>query len=339
MLHVSAAAWAATIGLIVALLAVDLFVSGRRPHAVGFREAVGWSVGYIGVAIAFGVAFGIIAGWKWGAEYFAGYIVEKSLSVDNLFVFVIIMATFAVPAAHQQRVLTFGIVAALVLRAIFIALGATLLDAFSFMFLLFGLLLLFTAIQLFRHRSEDPSVEDNAVVGLARRVLPLSDEYDGGKLRTKLGGKTVWTPLLLVLLAIGTTDILFALDSIPAVFGVTSEAFIVFAANAFALLGLRALFFLVSGLLDRLVYLSSGLAFILAFIGVKLMLHYGHLQSSSVPEISTGLSLGVIGVVLLVTTVASLIKVRRDPTATAHAGSVRGHPKQPAGEQRATEKA
>jgi len=325
MLDVSTAAWAATIGLIAALFFLDLFVSGRRPHAVGFREATGWSVFYIGVAISFGVVFGVTAGWDFGGQYFAGYIVEKSLSVDNLFVFVIIMTTFAVPAEHQQRVLTFGILAALILRAIFIALGAALLSAFSFMFLVFGLLLIFTAVQLFRHREEDPSVEDNALIGVARQRLPFTDQYHGGNLFTNIDGARVATPLFLVLLAIGSTDLLFALDSIPAVFGVTEEAYIVFAANAFALLGLRALFFLVSGLLDRLVYLSTGLALILAFIGAKLILHFAHLQEKSIPEISTGTSLIVIAVVLTVTTVASLAKVRREPEARAHAGSLRGH--------------
>ena len=324
-LHVTTAGWAVTIGLVLALLAVDLLLTARRPHAVGFREAIGWSVFYIAVAIAFGVVFGAIAGWGYGAEYFAGYTVEKSLSVDNLFVFVIIMTTFAVPAEHQQRVLIIGIVAALVLRAIFIALGAALLSAFSFMFLLFGLLLIVTAVQLFRHRDEDPTVEDNAVVRGARRVFPVSDEYDGGKLFTSIDGRRAITPLFIVFVAIGSTDILFALDSIPAIFGVTEEAFIVFAANAFALLGLRALYFLVSGLLDRLVYLSTGLALILAFIGVKLILHYGHKQNDSVPEISIGFSLTFIVIVLLITTIASVIKTRRDPSARAHAGSLRGH--------------
>ena len=324
-LHVTTAGWAVTIGLVLALLAVDLLLTARRPHAVGFREAIGWSVFYIAVAIAFGVVFGVIAGWDYGAEYFAGYTVEKSLSVDNLFVFVIIMTTFAVPAEHQQRVLIIGIVAALVLRAIFIALGAALLSAFSFMFLLFGLLLIVTAVQLFRHRDEDPTVEDNAVVRGARRVFPVSDEYDGGKLFTSIDGRRAITPLFIVFVAIGSTDILFALDSIPAIFGVTEEAFIVFAANAFALLGLRALYFLVSGLLDRLVYLSTGLALILAFIGVKLILHYGHKQNDSVPEISIGFSLTFIVIVLLITTIASVIKTRRDPSARAHAGSLRGH--------------
>jgi tellurite resistance protein TerC len=326
MLEVTTAGWAATIGVIALLFAIDLLYSGRRPHAVEFREATAWSLFYIGVAVAFGVVFGALAGWSYGAEYFAGYVVEKSLSVDNLFVFVIVMSTFAVPREHQQRVLTFGILVALLLRAIFIALGAALLAAFSFMFLIFGLLLIVTAIQLFRHRDEDPSVEDNVVVAFARRRLPLTDEYHGGRLFTRVDGRRMATPLFLVLLAIGSVDVLFALDSIPAVFGVTREAFIVFTANAFALLGLRALFFLVTGLLDRLVYLSTGLSLILAFIGVKLVLHFGHLQESSIPEISTGLSLTVIVVVLTVTTIASLVKVRRDPAARAHAGSLRGHP-------------
>ena len=326
MLEVTTAGWAATIGLITILFVIDLWVSARNPHAVGFREAAAWSIFYIGVAIAFGVVFGTVAGWDYGAEYFAGYVVEKSLSVDNLFVFVIVMTTFAVPAAHQQRVLTIGILAALILRAIFIALGAALLAAFSFMFLVFGLLLIVTAIQLFRHRDEDPSVEDNVVVAFARRRLPFTSEYHGGRLFTRIDGRRVATPLFLVLLAIGSVDVLFALDSIPAVFGVTREAFIVFTANAFALLGLRALFFLVSGLLDRLVYLSTGLALILAFIGAKLVLHYGHLQDDSIPEIATSTSLVVIVVVLTVTTVASLVKVRRDPAARAHAGSLRAHP-------------
>jgi tellurite resistance protein TerC len=326
VLDVTFLAWVLTVAGILALFALDLVVSGRGGHVVGFREAVGWSVFYIAVAIAFGIGFGMIAGWDYGAEYFAGYTVEKSLSVDNLFVFVIIMATFAVPAEHQKQVLTYGILIALVLRGIFIALGAALLATFSFMFVLFGLLLIFTAIQLFRHRDEDPSVEDNAVIAFARRRLPFTDDYVDNKLVTRIDGKRVFTPMFLVLLAIGTTDILFALDSIPAVYGVTEEAYIVFVANAFALLGLRALYFLVSGLLDRLIYLSVGLSIILGFIGIKLVLHYLHKQNDEIPEISIGLSLAVIGIVLVVTTVASLIGARRDPTKRAHAGSLRGHP-------------
>jgi len=317
------AGWAATLAVIAGLVAFDLWHGARRPHRVGVREAAGWSLFYIAVAVLFGVVFAIIAGWDLGTQYFAGYIVEKSLSVDNLFVFVIIMSTFAVPAEHRSRVLMIGIVGALVLRAVFIALGAAMLDAFSFTYLVFGLALAITAVQLFRHRAEDPSVADNPLVGAARRVLPISDDYDGRRLVTRRAGRRVLTPLFLALLAIASTDVLFALDSIPAVFGITQHAYIVFAANAFALLGLRALFFLVSGLLDRLVYLSTGLALILAFIGVKLVLHFGHLHSDSVPEISIELSLGVIAVILATTTVASVIRTRHDPRARAHAGSVR----------------
>ncbi|MCU1629307.1 MAG: integral rane protein TerC family [Pseudonocardia sp.] len=335
MLEVTGLAWTVTIGLIVLLLALDLILASVRPHRVGFREAAAWSVFYIAVAIAFGIVLWMIAGAEFGTEYFAGYIVEKSLSVDNLFVFVIIMTTFAVPEEHQHKVLTFGIVLALIMRAIFIAVGATLLNLFSFMFLVFGLLLLFTAVQLFRHRDEDPDVEDNAVVKGARKLFPVSDEYDGGKLVTRLGGKRMVTPLFIVLVAIGGIDLLFALDSIPAVFGVTEEPYIVFAANAFALLGLRALFFLVKGLLDRLVYLSVGLSLILAFIGVKLILHWLHVDiSNSVPEISTPVSLGVIVVVLTVVTVASLIKTRGDTSAKAHAGSLRANRKAPSEQDR-----
>jgi tellurite resistance protein TerC len=274
-------------------------------------------------------------GGDFGTQYFAGYIVEKSLSVDNLFVFVIIMSTFAVPEEHQHKVLTFGIILALIMRVIFIALGAALLSLFSFMFLLFGLLLIYTAVQLFRHRDEDPDVEDNAVVRTARRVLPITDDYVGGKLATRVDGRRMVTPLLLVLLAIGSIDLLFALDSIPAVFGVTAEPYIVFVANAFALLGLRALYFLVKGLLDRLVYLSTGLAIILGFIGIKLILHWAHVDiSASVPEIPTPLSLGVIIGVLVIVTVASLVKTKRDPTLKAHSGSLRAHKPTTANERR-----
>ena len=324
MLEVTFAGWAATVGLVVVLLTIDLALAIARPHHVGFREATLASIFYIAVAIGFGIVFGSIAGWESGGEYFAGYIVEKSLSVDNLFVFVIIMSTFAVPDEHQQKVLIIGIVLALVLRVIFILLGAALLELFTFMFLLFGLLLLFTAVQLFRHRDEEPEIEDNAVVRFARKRFPVTDDYHGGALTVRDQGRRFITPLLIVLIALGPTDLLFALDSIPAVFGVTDEAFIVFAANAFALLGLRALYFLVTGLLDRLVYLSTGLSLILAFIGVKLVLHWAHEDlSTDVPEISTSASLIVIGVVLVVTTVASLMKTSGHPELKAKPGSLR----------------
>jgi TerC family integral membrane protein len=326
MLEISLTEWGITLALIAGLFVLDLAISGRRPHAIGFREAVFWSVFYIATAVVFGIAFGQIKGWDFGAEYFAGYVVEKSLSIDNLFVFVIIFATFAVPEKHQHKVLTYGILLALVFRAIFIAVGAALLSAFSFMFLVFGLILVVTAIKLFQHRDQDPTVEDNGLVRLTRRLLPVTDTYDEGRLVTTVDGSRVFTPLFVVLVAVGSTDLLFALDSIPAVFGVTDSGYIVFVANAFALLGLRALFFLVKGLLDRLVYLSAGLAVILAFIGVKLMLHWAHTSiNEDIPEIPTSTSLVVIGVVLVVTTVASLAKTRRDPTLKAHPGSLRAH--------------
>jgi tellurite resistance protein TerC len=332
--EVTAVGWAVTIGLIVALLALDVAMGTLRPHTVGFREAAAWSIFYIAAAVVFGLVLAGQVGWGYGAEYFAGYVVEKSLSIDNLFVFVIIMSTFAVPTRHQHRVLTFGIIAALFLRGVFIALGAALLSSFSFMFLIFGLLLLWTAVQLFRHRNEDPDVESNLLVRVARRLLPVTDDYVDGRLLARIDGRRMVTPLFIVLIAIGGTDILFALDSIPAVFGVTEEPYIVFVANAFALLGLRALFFLVTGLLDRLVYLSAGLALILAFIGVKLVLHWGHGLQPGVPEIPTGLSLLVIGAILTVTIVASVLKVRRDPALRAHAGSVTATAPRPDGDAR-----
>ncbi|WP_129663767.1 TerC/Alx family metal homeostasis membrane protein [Phytoactinopolyspora endophytica] len=326
MLDISILTWTTTIGLIVVLLAIDLAFAALRPHRVGFREATAWSVFYILVAVLFGVWFTAQHGGDFGTEYFTGYIVEKSLSVDNLFVFVIIMTTFAVPEEHQHMVLTFGIVLALIMRAIFIAVGATLLSLFSFMFLLFGLLLVYTAVQLFRHRDEDPDIEDNTTVKLARRVLPVTPEYVGGKLVARIDGRRMVTPLVIVLLAIGSVDLLFALDSIPAVFGITEEPYIVFTANAFALLGLRALYFLVKGLLDRLVYLSTGLSLILAFIGLKLILHWAHVDiDDRVPEIPTLLSLAVIVVVLAIVIVASLLKTKRQPGVKAHSGSLRAH--------------
>ncbi|QSB13272.1 TerC family protein [Natronosporangium hydrolyticum] len=317
--------WGLTILVIVALLGLDL-TRALRPHHVGFREAALWSAFYIGVALVFGLVFARLVGWELGVEYFAGYLVEKSLSVDNLFVFVVIIATFAVPDEYRHKVLIFGIILALLLRAIFIAVGATLISLFAFMFLVFGLLLIWTAVQLYRHRNQDPDIERNFLVRTTRRVLPVTDEYVGGRLVTRVQGRRMVTPLLIVLIAIGGTDLLFALDSIPAVFGVTQEPYIVFTANAFALLGLRALFFLVTGLLDRLVYLSTGLAVILGFIGVKLILHWAHGLDERIPEVTTPVSLVVIAVILAVTTAASLIKSRRDPSARAHAGAVLGTP-------------
>ena len=314
--------WILVLGAIIAFIAIDLFTVSRKPHDVMFKEAALWSIFYIGIAIAFGIWVWQTAGSQFGTEYFAAYLVEKSLSVDNLFVFIIILAQFKVPSIYHQRVLMFGVILALVLRGIFIAVGAAALAAFSFTFVIFGAILIWTGVGLFKHWNEDPSPEDNFLVRSIRRRIPMTDEYDGSKIFTRLNGKRIATPMFLVMIAIASTDLLFALDSIPATFGVTQEAFLVFTANAFALLGLRALYFLLKGLLDKLVYLSLGLSVILMFIGVKLILTYLHEVWNEVPKIPTLASLGVIAVILIVSTIASLIKVKRDPSAQAHAGRV-----------------
>ena len=314
--------WALVLGAITALIVIDLFTVSRKPHDVMFKEAAIWSIFYIGVAIAFGVWVWQTAGSQFGTEYFAAYLVEKSLSVDNLFVFIIILVQFKVPSIFHQRVLMFGVILALVLRAIFIAVGAAALAAFSFTFVIFGAILIWTGVGLFKHWDEDPSPEDNALVRSIRKRIAMTDEYDGSKIFTRLNSKRIATPMFLVMIAIASTDLLFALDSIPATFGVTQEPFLVFAANAFALLGLRALYFLLKGLLDKLVYLSLGLSVILMFIGVKLIMTYLHEEFAQIPKIPTLLSLAVIGAILVISTVASFIKVKRDPEAHAHAGRV-----------------
>ena len=322
--------WAITVAGILLLIALDFVMVSRKPHEVKFREAALWSVFYVGVAIAFGVALIVWQGSAVGTEYFAAYLVEKSLSVDNLFVFIIILAQFAVPTALHQRVLLFGVVLALIFRAIFIAIGAAAISAFAFTFVIFGAILIWTGIQLARHRNEDPDPMDNFIIRRVRSRVPFTDEYDGTRMFTKVDARRVATPLLLVMISIGATDLLFALDSIPATFGVTQDPYLVFTANAFALLGLRALYFLLKGLLDKLVYLSTGLAFILVFIGVKLVLTFFHEQFAGVPKISTEVSLGVIAIVLVVVVIASWLKVRKDPSATAHAGRLTGGHDEPA---------
>lgn len=323
-MDVSLTTWFVVIGAIVALIVVDLLTVSRKPHDVMFKEAMTWSLFYIGVAIAFGVWVWQTAGSQFGTEYFAAYLVEKSLSVDNLFVFIIILAQFKVPSIYHQRVLMFGVILALVLRAIFIAVGAAALSAFSFTFVIFGAILIWTGVGLFKHWDEDPTPEDNFLVKFINKRVPMTDDYHESKSFVKIDGKRIATPMFTVLIAIASTDLLFALDSIPATFGVTQEPFLVFAANAFALLGLRALYFLLKGLLDKLVYLSIGLSLILMFIGVKLILTYLHEVWYEVPKIPTLVSLSVIGAILLVSTVASVIKTRKDPTAVAHAGRITG---------------
>jgi tellurite resistance protein TerC len=314
--------WLVTLAGIIALIAIDFIAVSRKPHEVGFREALLWSIFYIGIAVAFGIGLLIWQGSTAGSEFFAAYLVEKSLSVDNLFVFIIILTQFAVPSALHQRVLLVGVVLALVFRAVFIAIGAAALDAFSFTFVLFGALLIYTGIQLARHRNEDPDPSDNAIVRRIRKRYTFTDDYHGTKSFVRVNGKRMATPLLLVMIAIGSTDLLFALDSIPATFGVTSEPYIVFTANAFALLGLRALYFLLKGLLDKLIYLSLGLSIILVFIGVKLILTFAHGINESIPHIPTNVSLIVIGSILVITGLASWIGVRRHPDAVAHAGRI-----------------
>jgi tellurite resistance protein TerC len=325
-MNVTLLTWAIVVGAIFALIIIDLLTISRKPHDVMFKEAAGWSIFYIGVAIIFGIWVWQTAGSVYGTEYFAAYLVEKSLSVDNLFVFIIILAQFKVPSIYHQRVLMFGVILALVLRAIFIAVGAAALAAFSFTFVIFGAILIWTGVGLFKHWDEDPTPEDNFLVKIIRKRVPMTDRFDGSKAFTKVDGKRIATPMFTVLIAIASTDLLFALDSIPATFGVTQEPFLVFAANAFALLGLRALYFLLKGLLDKLIYLSLGLSIILMFIGVKLILTFLHETWYDIPKIPTLASLAVIGLILLVSTVASLVKSKQDPTAVAHAGRVTATP-------------
>jgi tellurite resistance protein TerC len=313
--------WFATIAGILVLLAVDLFIVDHNPHAIRVAEAAKWVVFYVTCAVLFGLGILMFSGGQYAGEFFAGYITEYSLSVDNLFVFVIIMTTFGVPAIHQHKVLLFGILAALVLRGLFIAAGAAVIEQFEWVFYLFGAFLLYTGWRLaFRGEGdEEEEFKENAVLRVVRRFLPVTDDYHGAAVFTRIDGKRFVTPMLVVMLAIGTTDILFALDSIPAIFGLTKEPFLVFSSNAFALMGLRQLYFLLGGLLNRLVYLDTGLAVILGFIGVKLILEALHGEGISwAPEIGIVTSLAVIVVVLAVTTALSLLKVRRDPSAAKH---------------------
>jgi tellurite resistance protein TerC len=301
-------------------MAVDLLVVARRPHEPSIAEAARWVAGYVGLAVAFGLGLLLVAGGQPATEFYAGWLTEYSLSVDNLFVFVIVMARFRVPRQLQQHALMVGILLALVLRGVFILLGATLLDRFTWLFYVFGAFLVYTAVNLIRSRGAEEQAGESAVIRRITTVLPIGSHFSGTRLRAVENGRKVWTPMVVVLLALGTTDLIFALDSIPAIFGLTREPFIVFTANVFALMGLRQLYFLLGGLLERLVYLSTGLAGILAFIGVKLVLEALHENNvpfvnggeplAGVPTIPIWLSLTVIVGVLVVATVASLLKTR-----------------------------
>ena len=310
--------WIITLAVTIAVLLFDVVVIGRRPHEPTTRETATYLSMYIGMAVAFGVWVWYFHGSQFGLEFFAGWLTEYSLSVDNLFIFLIILASFKVPRIYQQQALLVGIILALIFRGIFIALGAVAINEFSWVFYIFGAFLVYTAINLVRDTNHDDD-GDNGVVRFARKHLRTTDKWDGLKLWVHENGKRLMTPMFLVIVALGTTDLLFALDSIPAIYGLTQEPYLVFTANVFALMGLRQLYFLLGDLLKRLVYLSQGLAFILAFIGVKLVLHALHENELAfinggepvhVPEIPTLASLGVIVVTLAITTIASLYKTR-----------------------------
>ena len=317
----------AIIGALVVLLVADVWFVGRRPHEPSMRESALGVAFYVGLALLFGLGILWWAGGRYAGEFYAGWLTEYSLSVDNLFVFVIIMARFAVPRQYQQKVLLIGIVLALVLRGIFIVLGAAAIERFVWVFFIFGAFLIYTAWKLAFHSDEEDNFEENALIRWSRRALPMSESYDGAKVRTVVDGKRLFTPMIVVMIAIGTTDLLFALDSIPAIFGLTKEPFLVFTANVFALMGLRQLYFLLDGLLDRLVYLSLGLSIVLGFIGVKLI--FEALAENSLPFVNGGehvtwaphipiwLSLSVIIGTLVVTAVASLLKTRNEVRAAA----------------------
>ena len=308
-------AWALLIGIVLTMLCVDFFGHARKAHEPSLKEASIWSACYISVALA----FGLFVFWQWGGnyalQYYSGYITEESLSVDNLFVFVMILASFAVPRKYQQKVLLVGIIIAMVFRAVFILLGAAFVSHFSWIFYIFGAFLIYTAYTQVRS-SDDEEFKENALLRLTRRIFRTTDGYVGDKLSVVQDGKRHITPMLIVMIAIGSADVLFAVDSIPAIFGLTQEVYLIFAANAFSLMGLRQLFFVIDGLLDKLVYLNYGLAAILAFIGAKLVLHALHSNTlgfinggrpwTVIPEPDTLVSLGVIVGILLATTITSL---------------------------------
>ena len=316
--------WLASIGLLVGLLVVDVVVIGRRPHEPSLRECSIAIAFYIGLAVVFGLGVLVFSGPGYAGEFYAGWLTEYSLSVDNLFIFVIIMAKFAVPRQLQQTALLVGIILALVMRGVFIALGAAAIQNFSWIFYIFGAFLVYTAVKLATQgEAGEEDFQENRLLRLVERRLPATQEYHGVKLLTRVNGARLITPMFIVIIALGTTDLLFALDSIPAIYGLTKEPYLVFTANVFALMGLRQLYFLIGGLLSRLVYLSFGLAVVLGFIGVKLVLEALHENElpfinggehvDAVPEIPIWLSLLVILGTLAVTTVASLVKVRRTP--------------------------
>jgi tellurite resistance protein TerC len=307
--------WLVTVAGLSAMILFDFYLVSRNPRKPSMRECTAWVSFYVGLAVLFGFGVTLFAGGQAGGEFFAGWVTEYSLSVDNLFVFIIIMGTFAVPKQFQQKVLSIGIVLALLMRGAFIAVGAQAVSRFDWLFYVFGAFLIYTAWKLIRHQEDDEDeFKENAVLRVVKKFLPATESYDGAKITTRVDGRKLVTPMLIVMVAIGTTDLLFALDSIPAIFGLTKEPYLVFTANAFALMGLRQLYFLIGGLLDKLVYLSKGLSIVLAFIGVKLVFEALHHDGVNwAPEIPILVSLAIILGTLAVTTVASLIKVRKQP--------------------------
>ena len=336
-MNIPAWVWVATLCGLALLLIFDLAIIGRRPHEPSIRESGLWVGFYVALAGVFALGIYLTSGGQYATEFVSGWVTEYSLSVDNLFVFVIIMGRFAVPRIYQQKVLMIGIILALIMRGAFIAVGAAVVSRFVWVFYLFGLFLIYTAIQLVRNKDEDEEVNENIMIRWARKVLPVSKDFDGSRMTTRINGRKFVTPMLIVMIAIGTTDLMFAVDSIPAIFGLTQEPYLVFTANVFALMGLRQLYFLLGGLLDKLVYLSLGLAAVLGFIGVKLLFHALHENNlpfinggqhiNWIPDISTNLSLVVIVGVLAIATVASLIRARSmtpepaAPTAAAAGGA------------------
>lgn len=310
--------------VLVTILVVDLLMIIKRPHVPSMREASLWVGFYVLLALVFAGAIFVLGDVQHGTEFLAGWLTEYSLSIDNLFVFVMILASFKVPTAYQQRALMVGIVLALIFRGILIIAGAAVIERYIWVFFIFGAWLIWTAIQQVKH-DDDAPVKDGMMVRLAKRFLPYSEEFDGGRMVTKIDGKKLITPMLLVYIALGSTDVLFALDSIPAIFGITQSPFIVFTANVFALMGLRQLYFLLGGLLEKLEYLKYGIAAILAFIGVKLVLHALHEnelpfinggEPVHVPDITTGMSLGFIVLAMAVATIFSIVKMKRTAAAT-----------------------
>ncbi|MGW1681358.1 TerC family protein [Saccharopolyspora sp. NPDC002376] len=306
--------WAATLGGLALLLLIDLVIVDRKPHEVTTGEAARWVIFYVACAVAFGIGVWIFGDAHFAIQYFTGYITEYSLSIDNLFIFMVIMSSFAVPSIHQHRVLLIGILLALVMRGIFIAVGAALIEQFVWIFFIFGGFLIWTAISMVRKKDEDEEYSENVLVRWVRKVFPVTDDYHGHKSVVKIDGKKLLTPMFVVIVAIGSADLLFAVDSIPAIFGITQDPFLVFTANAFALMGLRQLYFLLGGLVDKLIYLSVGLAVILGFIGIKLIIHAFH-EYHLVPEwleINNWMSLSFIIVVLVITAWASLAKAKKN---------------------------